>query len=216
MNSAVMITVSGDPWDRFFLDMHRLVQTRHAAYCQAHKFDYWSIFGYTHQQDYKSGMWEKIWWIQRALEAGYPFICWMDADAGIHDITVDLRDALKGIEGDMGLCQHENKAAKIPPHLNVGVMYMRNTPRVKEFVDEWMTKYPGDPRWQEQGAFNDMRILDKYAGLVCRIDDRWNSTVNVTPVPEPVVMGWHGVFPVDLRYKMMRNEFIQDALKYRL
>jgi hypothetical protein len=137
------------------------------------------------------GGWAKIALIRDAFTEGYPYVVWIDADALIWDLKVDLRDVYKEMgEACVGACQHPGP----PIHLNVGVEYWRNTDRAKEFVAAWIAEkdVPHDG-WLEQGVFNRMSTDLKWAGIVTRVSDKWNATKMAgTDVPDAVIKGYHG------------------------
>jgi hypothetical protein len=194
-----------------FIDMNRLTYQRHAAYCMAQGFDYWHFIGHPCPERERGG-WDKVAYIKRALEDGYQFIAWLDTDTAI----IGNEPLTKALPDDMhiGGCLHDgNTERDIPPHINVGVLYLRNTPETCAFVDAWEASYPGEERWVEQGSFN---TLAQETGIVSVIDDKWNSTVGMNEVPDPVVMAWHGVWPIPLRLEMMRGYLRDDYLRYRV
>jgi len=198
-----------------FQDMMRLTIQRHMAYARAHRMDYWSINGEIHPELYPGG-WGKIWLIKDALDRGYEYISWIDADAAIFDFEADLRDALKDKPFDIGACVHDAdwfKELHIPKHMNVGVLYVRASDRSIKFINEWLASYPGDKRWMEQGAFNDMAENNKVVGVV---DDKWNATVNVNMVDKLVVKGYHGVQPLINRFGLMRADMLEDHINFRI
>lgn len=188
MNDAVLIQQCwiGDNGQGDYAPLMELTKERNEAYCQRHNFDYVYHYGIDGLKyaDLNAGCWTKIELIQKALADGYEFIVWLDPDAMIKDMDTDLRDAF--ING-IGACWH-----RIPQlnHWNVGVLYVRNTPDAKAFIDEWLSTYPG-PRdgWNEQGVFNKMAMKSK---VVQTVSDRWNATINYSIVPDAVVLGFHG------------------------
>ena len=194
-----------------FIDMARLTYQRHAAYCTSHGMDYWHLIGHPCPER-DTGAWDKVHLIKQALDDGYEFVAWLDTDAAIVGDT-PLTEALP-VDAYIGGCEHDGNAeADIPRHINVGVLYLRNTEQTRTFVDAWHASYPAPGRWQEQGSFNElMSAID----CVTVIDDKWNSTVNVNESPDPVVMAWHGVWPVAKRLDMMRKKLRGDYLKYRV
>jgi hypothetical protein len=202
-----------------FVDMLRLTILRHMTYANGHDMDYWSFQGGL-EKDHKmeAGAWAKIDLMKMAFEQGYEYVFWIDADAAIVDFNTDLRDAVKDI--DIGACAHDPakseylKSLNVPKHVNVGVMYLRNTENAKKFVDEWLASYPGIPRWAEQGSFN--LLMEKYPDIVTVIDDKWNATVNVNMVEKPVVKGYHGVMPLINRFGLMRVDCIDDHINFRV
>ena len=205
-----------------FSEMQRLTYQRHAAYARAFKMDYWNILGDIHVE-MKPGGWSKIWLMKWALEMGYEFIAWIDSDAAVVNGNVDLRTVFeKGgdpTSGLIGAVLHDAPwFAKndMGPHYNVGVLYVKAGDLVKVFMDDWISRFPGEQRWVEQGSFNKMVAEDKYKPLFVEVPAKWNSTVNVNLVPDAVVMGWHGVYPEAKRLEMMKTTFKDDFLKFRV
>ena len=222
INDAVMIQQTYSNSNQFlsanvFLDMQRLIYPRHSAYCAAKNIDFWSFQG---GRDFgmmgEAGAWAKVGLVREALK-DYEFVFWVDVDAAVMDFETDLRDACKDI--NIGACVHDPaksdwlKQNKIDKHINVGVLYVRNTDISKQFFDKWFDAYPGPPRWADQGAFN--ALLLEMPEAVTVIDDKWNATVNVNMVEKPVVMGWHGV-PLPKRFLMMKEELADDHLIFRV
>jgi hypothetical protein len=183
MNNAILIQQVYKGLD--YEPMLELTKQRNQDYCTAHNFDYECLIGTLSDKyaDANKGGWVKIEMIQRALQKGYEYIVWLDADALIKDLDTDLRDACpKGI----GACW-----MRIPQlnHWNVGVLYIQNSQAVKNFVAEWLDTYPGEKQWMEQGEFNKLAMKSK---IVQTISDRWNATINYSMVPDAVVLGFHG------------------------
>lgn len=147
--------------------------------------------------DLTAGSWAKIELVKLALDKGYQYVIWMDADALIKDLDTDLRE---GCVDGIGACWH-----RIPQlhHWNVGVLYYTNTKLVREFVDAWLAQYPG-PRdgWNEQGVFNKLAMQSK---VVQTISDKWNATLNYSMVPDAVVLGYHGYGTADERLAAMKD-----------
>lgn len=226
MNNAILIQhcLSSNSWTRkwagIFYDQLRLTQPRHMAYARAHSMDYWSIFGDIHPE-MAMGAWGKIWLLSDALARGYEYAIWLDTDAAIMNLDCDLRDALPA-DKYIGVVEHNParsaylRTNQVPAHLNVGVLYVRNSDLTRQFLAAWLESFPGDGRWMEQGAFNDLARDPVYAPLVSAVDDTWNATVNVNPVNDPNVQGWHGVMPPEKRLEMMKNALRDDFLKFRV
>jgi len=199
-----------------FNNMLRMTFMRHSAYAAAHNMDYYNIQGDIFPDMLsEAGAWAKVGLVNDMLNKGYKYVFWIDADAAIMDFTTDLRDAVK--DCDIGACEHDPAKSKyladlkIEKHINVGVMYFKNTTGTKKFVEKWLASYPGPVRWADQGAFN--ALLIELPGVVKVIDDKWNATVNVSECEKPVVKAWHGI-PYINRYEMMKSEFQYDALNY--
>lgn len=193
-----------------FSDMLRITMQRHATYARSQKMDYVAYFGdYCNEKGLSTGGWHKIKMILDCLEKGYEYVFWIDTDAAIVDMEHDLRQAFT--DKYIGCCEHN--ANGIPAHLNVGVMFVKNGEGVKEFMKGWWGAFPGDPRWMEQGAFND--LSKKHPELVFKMDDKYNATVNVNMCENPVIVGWHGMQTKD-RVVRMKKQFLDDHIRYRV
>lgn len=199
-----------------FIDMLRLTQQRHTAYCLGKNIDYWCMYG---MPIYAArAAWDKVYFIRQAMQLHYEHIIWLDTDTAIIDLSADIRDALT--KGDIGACEHYAPwfdKSNIPRHYNVGALYFHNTPIAKEFVEEWWKwhEQPKLGRWMEQGVFNDIVRTDKYKDAFEKLDDKWNATVTVNEVNQPVVKGYHGVGPNMRRLDLMRLDLPDDWLTYR-
>jgi hypothetical protein len=201
-----------------FSDMLRLCYQRHSAYAWAHNMEYWAIAGSLRPELWPGG-WGKIWLVRLMLDQGYKHVFWIDTDAAIVNMECDLRDALPE-DKLIGACEHWAPdwfpQYDIPRHYNVGVLFVKNAPVVKQFMDEWIGQYgSGGGRWLEQGVFNDM-VTGEYAGIFHKMDDTWNSTYKVNEVEHPNIMGWHGVMPEARRFAMMRETFKDDFMRFKV
>jgi hypothetical protein len=201
-----------------FSDMLRLTYQRHASYAWAHGMDYIPWAGSLKPEMWPGG-WGKIWLMRLMLEQGYKHVFWIDTDAAIVDLESDLRDALP--EGKLiGACEHWAESwfpqFDIPKHFNVGIVFLRNDPLTKEFLDDWIGRYPGAQRWLEQGTFNEMIKEDRYKDAFFAMDAKYNATYNVNEVERPVIQAWHGVMPEAKRFAMMREVFKDDHLRFRV
>lgn len=144
--------------------------------------------------------WEKISCIEKALDLGYDFVLWIDADAMVVDTGQDIRSAIgeagSAREKDFFLTRHAMGGGKSP---NLGVVLVRNSePARKILGDMWNMKKYENHRWWEQAAFleyfgligglseSERRLFDGYgdakdiapradaASHIEWIDDRWN------------------------------------------
>ncbi len=162
---------------------------RHAAYCQRHRITYWPVIG--DLQFGRHTRWSKIALVCRALEAGFETVTWLDADTLIVRNEVDIRAALHD-GGPLALALHPSPGLNgSPTHWNTGVMVMRNMPRTREFFAAVWERSPLDGHpWQDQARI--LALLPEFPELLQRLDDRWNSTVGLTDVDNPVIKAWHG------------------------
>ena len=181
-----------------------LTRKHNEEYCEKWGWDYEPLIGTLSEKyaDINNGAWIKVEMIKNALAKGYDYVMWLDADALIYDTDTDCRDAF--VNG-IGVCW-----MRIPQldHWNTGVMYVKNLPQVLEFIDEWLSKFPGSQQWREQGIFNQMAMQSR---IVQTISDRWNATMNYNLVPDAVVLGYHGNGDAAMRLEMMTRTLQQKA-----
>jgi hypothetical protein len=209
-NNAVIIQQSNSDGD-LVRNCLRIAFPRNSAYAGAHNMDYRVNLGDV-AHDQLRGAWHKIYMLRDALLEGYEYAFWIDCDAAIWDFDVDLRDAFIGKTGSIGACIHD--ANGIPRHLNVGVLFVKNTPEALAFLNDWINEYPGDLQWMEQGSFN--KLSKEREGVTFQMDDRFNATINVNMVDKPVIYGWHGVNTWVDRAAMIRAALVDDHLKFRV
>lgn len=184
------------------VEMLKLTEAHHAAYCKRHGFDYQCVYDNPiPDSDPLKGSWGKVKLIKDALDEGYEYVIWLDADTLIVDMDTDLRDAIEFYQ--IGACWQ-----RIPQlhHWNVGALYVDNCKETREFIDAWLARYPGQSSWLEQGEFNELAMQSK---TVVTIVDRWNATVDVSEVPDAVVLGFHGQGSTENRIELMRDTLNQ-------
>lgn len=189
-----------------------LTRHRNRDYCIRWQMDFQCLESASSPRyaNVKDGSWSKIELIKFALENGYKYVVWLDADTLIKDLDTDLRDAcVNGI----GTCWH-----RIPQlnHWNVGALYFVNTPAVREFIDAWLSGFPGlGDGWNEQGVFNK---LARQSRVVQTISDRWNATLNYSMVPDAVVLGYHGYGTTQERLDAMKAtlEYLEKTEQTKL
>jgi len=190
--------------------MLELSVARHAAYCAKHNITYWPVLGDV--QFERAPHWNKITLVRHALALGFEIVVWLDADTLIVRDDEDIRTALNG-GGPLALAQHPSPGFNgSPTHWNSGVMVMRNTPRTREFFDAvWEAGPHGDHHWHEQARM--LLLLPQFPDLLQRLDDKWNSTICLTDVPNPVVRAWHGAGrgAVDFIFEELRRLGAADA-----
>lgn len=169
-------------------EMLDLTGARHEAYAARHDLTFWSVRG--NVQFERATHWNKIRLIQTALAQGFELVVWLDADTVIVRPEEDLRAALP--DGPpIGLCRHDTQGWNGRPyHHNSGVIFVRNTPLARQFFDEVWAAGPVNHSWHEQVRVIEM--MEKFPDAVQRLDDRWNSSEEITPRADAVIRAWHG------------------------
>lgn len=176
-----------------------LTREHHQVYCDRFNIDYQCLIDDPAPHfDKNLGQWAKIELISQAMRH-YTDIIWLDADTLIKDIDVNIRYAIQTHK--IGACWQ-----RIPQfplgHWNTGALYIHNCDRTRAFMDAWIDAYPPpNDGWLEQGIFN---RLGREMGTVVTLSDKWNATIDVSMVPDAVVLGFHGQGNPENRYNVMR------------
>jgi hypothetical protein len=192
MRDAILLQ-QASPEQAILLD---LTGKRHLAYAERHGIAYWTVG--KRMIDENGAIyagWDKFVLIRQALGRGYEHVFWIDADAAVVG-DVDLREART--DGCLGMVEHPGP----PVHFNCGVMLMRNTAQLREFLRAVWERRPGEHPWYEQTIMNEM-ITDGWPGFE-QLDLRWNSTFGIAEAQGPVIVGWHGGGSVGEKYGKMR------------
>lgn len=201
MNNAVIIQQCYP--GKGYEPLIELTLKRNQEYADRHCFDLRVFVDSVIDRDVSQGGWAKVELIQQALHSfrnNYKFVIWLDADAVIYDLSADLRDALP--DGGIGCAWHVNS---LYDHWNVGVIYLRNSERTREFVKTWLSQAPGPDPWHEQDVYNQMAHDPQWADIVRTVDNRWNSTEANAPCDNPVIKAFHGCGPAFDRLQLMKE-----------
>jgi hypothetical protein len=196
-------------------DMLGLYYARHAQYCAAHDWHYWCQIGPERWFDDGEDPWWRLGMVQRALAQGYEYVCLMDADAMINDISVDLREAcitpLNMVRWSFPLS-----------HLQAGVTYWRGEMAynlVSVLLNDrkyYLERAPGLMGWYEQGQINEMYKEKRTHHLFTELPYKFNwGTHFCRPFEEkPVVVAWHGIAEPAQRVAEMRTWLEQGELAW--
>jgi hypothetical protein len=199
MKDAILIQqASGEHGAMLWLTM-----ARHRLYAERHGMDYVAYFGEA-QPEWWHPVWSRAMLCLDELARGREFVFCVDADAVIVDEGADLREALAfSVEGRgvIGLVEHPGP----PRHLNCGVMLWRNGEKAIALLMEMIRLGPGWPPWYEQAILNEVVQRPEFEGVVQHLSDRWNSTYQVNEASEPIIMAWHGGWPVGMKLEWMRE-----------
>jgi len=212
MNNAVIVQqVYTYFWQDSFAPMLDFAKPIHAEYAKKWNMDYLTVYGNV-REDWtrNTGGWAKLQLVKDMLARDYEHVFWVDADCLIVDDSVDLRE---GAPEGIGMVLH-NGAGTPGPHLNVGVMLIKNSEKVRSFVDDWIARYPGTNNfpWFEQGEVHKMKSDPKYAGTIHQIDNKWNSCAYArTRVPDAVIEGFHGMGNAHARLELMKAYLSEKA-----
>ena len=173
---------------------------RHTRYCERHG---WSFVVY---RDAEVFGWGRISRIMAALTAGHKYICYMDADAVISDLSIDLRDAMTGTAGGLGTV--ESVCPSYGVHRNVGVTYAWDlNGEATKAIEKWWKGRGGKfdvPTGYEQNVFNNLLVGEKEYQCPL-LDAKWNAIINLSMVPNPVVVAAHGQGIPEYRAMLLAN-----------
>jgi len=186
-----------------YAELLALTMSRHTMYCHAHGFEYQAFYSnIVNEWDKRFGGWAKLALIQSLLHAGYENIIWVDADAVIADLDADLREGCPK-QGGIGMTINTQPC----DHYNVGMLYVRNVPGVMEFIDYWISWFPGPVNgWHEQAVINLLAEVPAYQDMIHGIDYKYNSCVaGGTHVENAVVEAFHGGGNAKERLQSMKD-----------
>lgn len=211
MNAVIIQQVYTYFWEDSFIPLLDFMKPMHQAYADKWKMDYLTVYGNVREDWAKNtGGWAKLELIREMLKRDYEYVFWVDADCLIVDDSVDLRE---GAPEGIGMVLH-NGAGTPGPHLNVGVMLIKNSQKVRDFIDDWISRFPGTTEfpWYEQGEVHKMKSIEKYAGVIHQIDNKWNSCLYAnTHVDDSVIEGWHGCGTGQQRLALMKDYLSKKA-----
>jgi len=106
-----------------------------SAYAAANGYEY-RLVSDLHWKDMHPSF-SKVWEIHRALEEGYDFFIWADADVAFMDPAYDF---LKLLEPDYFVAAYQQTNWRSWKYLCNGLFIMRNTQQAKAYVKEWMRR----------------------------------------------------------------------------
>jgi hypothetical protein len=178
---------------------------RNALYARMH--------GYTHEfsrhlERDVPVYWNKIFLVDRFLNAGYDIVAWLDSDAVIHDFSVPIETLFEKDESFV-FASDLPIYTQISP-INAGVFFIKGD-FGRALMREWLALYPAqlwkkiDGKWNyqdhawagaayEQGSFAET-LLPKYAGTPAFRQLSWKKLQS--PYPQKDSFTLH--FPNKLR-----------------
>lgn len=172
-------------------------QAYHQRYCDSHNITYRCTRDRI-REDSRHPVWEKVAAIRRELRAAADgeLLAWLDADAIVADIAVDLRTVVPLIReqneghGGVGMVRWQGGL------LNAGVIYAVVDHRSRAYFDRVdVIGYVPNP-WglKDQATFDKVAKMDAYQGLVVEVPSQWNSYryAKHLPTGNAVVKAWHG------------------------
>jgi hypothetical protein len=168
--SNVALLQFDDRDDQALYPLDRLA-ARNAAYAAAHGYEH--IFVRSHP-NLVPVFWHKLALIEQAL-ANHEFVAWLDTDAVIHDLNLEIEKLFTGPE--MMIFSGDLPIYPKPLAFNAGVFFCRGE-RARALMREWASLYPSqlwrkmdgqwnfaDHKWAgpayEQGSFAE-KLLPKY------------------------------------------------------
>lgn len=175
--------------------------------CKRHGLDYHFVYGNVMDEwEQKYGGWAKLPLILSAFSNDYQHVIWLDADAMIADLDTDPRGGCP--ESGLGMTINTQPF----PHFNVGMIYATKSDEVVDFIQNWITWFPGPVKgWHEQAMLNLLIHAPHFGNIVKQIDNKWNScTAGGTHVDKAVVEAFHGEGAPARRYELMKD-FLQKV-----
>jgi len=213
MNNAVLLQLAGTSE---YLKLMTLYFDRHVEYCERHDFDYIVQGGpVAHWAEPPWIGWAKIAMMQQLMLQGYEYLVYLDADAYISDLSVDLRSVC---QKPINMVRWWDQSESLS-HLQGGVIYMHSLPPqaqqanaytiVSTLLQEakyYIDRFPGLRGWYEQGQINEFSKHDWFKDFFGEvpIEYNWGEKAN-KKCEHPVVKAFHGVRPMNVLYETMKE-----------
>lgn len=149
---------SPDKWlivqydDRHLSDLDKKFVERNRQYAEKQGYEHKFISeGYKDLPVY----WRKVKIVQDMLEKPYKGVMWLDTDAVVHDMNRTIDSYYKSERGFIKAIDRYGN------HIfNAGVWIVKNTPKMKELMENWMNLYKkedwkneGDGKWSTNKAW---------------------------------------------------------------
>lgn len=198
--AKVLVLTAYDPP---FAGLAGLTVPRMRAFCDRHGYG----FRETRVSDGgRRPYWLKIAALREALDEGHDLVVWIDIDAVILRLDVDLRGALPPGK-DLGMVWHGGDSGMpngVPAHFNNGVIIVRSGAWASDFFRR-VAETPLKHYWHEQAAMLHLLGYDAVLGLgpdrpeapdrqqVARLDPAWNAIPAVATVADPIIHHWAGI-----------------------
>lgn len=156
--------------------------------------------------------WAKILLILEKLNQGYEHIFWMDADTLIVDHSTDIRSVAQ--PGKIGMVRHPASWRELDYHYNSGVIFLHaaTTDQREQYIDFFRHAYEIGPGrqsngniWQDQAGMLDAWLTGNYGEIMYRLPDRYNATLYVNDVRNPVIRACHGRRPEEALAFMQKH-----------
>lgn len=178
---ALFLQAAIDPEYRGMIDDNRL---KHQTYCERHGLDYQASFLDSGED------WFRIRLVLESLESGHDFVFWIDADAFVVDMSVDMRETVPEW-AYLGMTIHPLPWDGQHFHFQTGVFYVRNSPMAREYFRAVLEMF-GTVDY-DQTAMNRLLMRDpKWQQGLRVLDHKWNWTPQCTDMGKPLVVGFHG------------------------
>ncbi len=179
-----------------------LTREHHRRYADKHGLEYLCV-EHNPAAPKRAG-WGKIRMILSALEMGFDRIVWLDADAVIVDENVDLSSL---VPAGIGMVRHPNGDGK-GRHWNSGVMIVKASDAVRQFLESVDREPENDSPWMEQLPINTL-ASDNSSAILVELPAALNSTPGAVVADEPVIAAAHGL-PFDQRIKLI-SEWVNSS-----
>ncbi len=164
-------------YDEGFSQIGSLSEITISRYCKRHSIDF---------EIYKTGFdlsrppqWSKLSFMKKALQEGYDYVMWIDADAFFIKHT-DIRPAIT-TDHDVFITRDCNT-------LNTGVWIVKNSEFTKRLLDKVDGSGPWDRMWWENGAFKEL------------FESNWEDIQHKTYILPQVVFNSYPYIDYDIWY----------------
>lgn len=159
--------------------------------------------------------WLKIYLLREAMELGYKWIAFIDADCEIRQHTPDFRKYLENLDTDASTFMAHGFSGRI----NSGVIFMKNTIESKAYLDEVINNRNNPVPEEDKAPFENGHMITygKNNASVKIIDNTlWNNNIKFDP--ESYIQHYSGgkLRPLYLRQQPLDNKIYQIRKKWNM
>lgn len=128
----------------------------HQLYANRHQYDY-QVFSKKYFSN-RTAHWEKLNCLLEMLNQSYDYVMWIDADAIFYNFDFKLEEWLQMYPTEMYFSSDYPYSSSSKNYINTGIMIMKNTDWVKNFIHEWINHKLGIDFYQN--AYHEQQTVN--------------------------------------------------------
>lgn len=175
MKDTLLFSIALNGYDKLFRECIYTQQ----RYSKKFSFKYCLINKGPQKLTGEESAWLKLYLLREALQCGYEWLGFIDADCEVREHTPDFRTCLSsGTKASIFM------ANGFSGRINSGVIFMKNTPEAKAYLDEVIKNRENPVPEEDQAPFENGHMIKygKHNPSVEIINNRlWNNNIEFDP-----------------------------------